>query len=238
MLGDGDQALLKIAKQPIWYIYMLLKGGSLLSCPINACCKFKIWERWAGYLHVRRSNSPSGRWERVVESLSGAIVHIINYVHINNYIFLTNTETLSRNNQITLFRLHFSQLNLGDIIGVGCSGSGRLLGIFHLGIYVGNAQVIDYTNDSRVHKAHLDDFLRTSSSSSSPNKSKGSHMGDLLRIHYRGRSPKYNPEEIKKRAHREYTSQTFGSTTCLETTVSILRPTARLGKSFHLKIKL
>ena len=139
---------------------------------------------------------------------------------------------------MTLFRLHFSQLNLGDIIGVGCSGSGRLLGIFHLGIYVGNGEVIDYTNDSRVHKAHLDDFLRTSSSSSSPNTRSGSHMGDLLRIHYSGMSGKYNPDVIRERAQREFKSQTFGEFNTFDNNCEHFATNCVFGVKFSYQVEI
>ena len=136
------------------------------------------------------------------------------------YLVQTKNETLSSKNETSLFRSRFSLLKPGDIIAVKCSW---LWDAFHLGIYlgkdhVGRHQVIDYTNDSKVNRIDLDDFLTISGSSSSysssstsrsPNR-KRKNLGSLYRVRYRGISPKYNPEAITIRALQMFKTNDFG----------------------------
>ena len=92
-------------------------------------------------------------------------------------------------------------------------------GAFHVGIYLGKNcegihEVIDYTDDSEVHRIHLDDFLTSdgssSSSSSRSKRHKGGSLGDLYRVRYSGITAKYNPKEVVERALTEFKRNDFG----------------------------
>ena len=100
-----------------------------------------------------------------------------------------------------MYLYRFSVLNPGDTIGVkgyasmlgGSSGwssarsSGGILPYYHVGIYIGHKQVIDYMNDSKVRRIHLMDFTE----------------GDrrhLCRIRYVKAPPADGPRAIVERA--------------------------------------
>jgi len=110
-----------------------------------------------------------------------------------------------RNQLVFLFR--FSVLKRGDTIAVptGPSGSSKpsrsssgIPGFYHVGIYLGNEELIDYMNDSKVRRINIKVFTE-----------EGKYP--LYRIHYVDvNPPKKPPQEIMETADTAFRCQNFG----------------------------
>ena len=115
-----------------------------------------------------------------------------------------------KRNQLVLnvFLFRFSVLKRGDTIAVptrssgsttpsGSSSSG-IPGFFHVGIYLGNEEVIDYMNDSRVRRMDIRVFTEEGKRT-------------LYRIHYVDANPPQKPrQEIIETAANSFRNQDFG----------------------------
>ena len=69
---------------------------------------------------------------------------------------------------------------------------------YHLGIYLGDDEVIDYVDDSAVRRIHLDVFTED-------------NTRPLYRILYTDAPPAYEPKKITERAMEKYVNQDFGN---------------------------
>ena len=67
---------------------------------------------------------------------------------------------------------------------------------YHLGIYLGNDEVIDYVKE--VQRIHLNEFTED-------------NTRPLYRIRYTDAPPPYEPETITERAMEKYVNQDFGN---------------------------
>jgi len=86
-----------------------------------------------------------------------------------------------------LFRFHFSVLKPGDTISVTGQASSGLAIFHHLGIYLGNDEVIDYTNDSEIRRIHINTFTEN-------------RTRPLFRAVYVAPPAAYSPDVIVERA--------------------------------------
>ncbi|KAI0219471.1 hypothetical protein LSAT2_028999 [Lamellibrachia satsuma] len=111
-----------------------------------------------------------------------------------------------------------SVLKRGDTIGVKGSGSssgsrtgssGLSMEYYHLGIYLGHDEVIDYVNDSAVRRIHLNEFTQDDTR-------------PLYRIRYTDAPPAYEPKKITERAMENESLTAEGD--------------SRLGVQFKLKL--
>ena len=102
------------------------------------------------------------------------------------------TETLISSTYV------FSVLKPGDSIGVKGGASSGVLEYYHLGIYIGKEQVIDYTNESTVRRISLIVFTEN-------------NTRQLSRIHYLKAPPAFKPDVISQNAAIQFNNQNFGT---------------------------
>ena len=117
----------------------------------------------------------------------------------------------------------FSVLKPGDSIGVKVNASSGLLANCHLGIYLGNEEVIDYTIESTVRKISLEVFTENNTQ-------------ELYRINYKKAPAAYKPEVIMETAMYKYSNQDFGHYNAITNNCAHFVTYCTFGKRFSLQI--
>ena len=117
----------------------------------------------------------------------------------------------------------FSVLRPGDSIGVKGGASSGLLEYYHLGIYLGNEEVIDYTNDSKVRRIKLSVFTEN-------------NTRQLCRIHYLKAPPANNADAIIENAALHFKNQDFGTYDLITNNCEHFVTFCTFGKRFSFQV--
>ena len=131
--------------------------------------------------------------------------------------FINITQTLISSTYV------FSVLKPGDSIGVKGNASRGLLEYYHLGIYLGNEQVIDYTNDSKVRRIKLCVFTEN-------------NTRQLCRIHYLKAPPANKADVIIENAALRFRNQDFGTYDVITNNCEHFVTFCTFGKRFSFQV--